>query len=74
MDAILVFLVMLPACLVGTRLGAPPSLIYLFLQIDQVIKCGVALVKVNRFHWAHDLTETTSTLRRPPIPSQKRSD
>lgn len=73
-DAILVFLVMLPACLVGTRLGAPPSLIYLFLQIDQVIKCGVALVKVNRFHWAHDLTETTSTLRHPPIPSQKRSD
>lgn len=73
-DAILVFLVMLPACLVGTRLGAPPSLIYLFLQVDQIIKCGVALVKVNRFHWAHDLTGASDALRCPPISSEKRSD
>lgn len=65
-DSILVFLVMLPACLIGTRLGASAPLIYFFLQMDQIIKCGVAAVKVNRFHWAHDLTGQSGPAQLPP--------
>lgn len=55
-DSILIFLVMLPACLIATRLGAPAWMVYFCLQMDQILKCFVAAVKVNRFHWAHDLT------------------
>lgn len=55
-DAILVFLVMLPLCLAASALGASPSLVYFLLQLDQIIKCAVAFVKVNRFDWAHSLT------------------
>lgn len=65
-DSILVFLVMLPACLIGAQFGASAPLIYFFLQIDQIIKCVVAAVKVNHFHWVHDLTGQSRTAQLPP--------
>lgn len=55
-DSILIFGVMLPACLIARHLGAAAETVCFLLQIDQILKCFVAAVKVNRFHWAHDLT------------------
>ncbi len=55
-DSILIFGVMLPACLIALRLGANAAIVCFLLQLDQILKCFVAAVKVNRFHWAHDLT------------------
>lgn len=59
-DSVLVFLVMLPACLIGSRLGVPAPVIYFCLQVDQILKCAVVAIKVNRFHWPHDLTAAVS--------------
>ncbi len=55
-DSILIFGIMLPACFIALKLGANATVICFLLQLDQILKCFVAAVKVNRFHWAHDLT------------------
>lgn len=55
-DSILIFGIMLPACLIALQLGASAPVVCFLLQLDQILKCFVAAVKVNRFHWAHDLT------------------
>ncbi|MCL2300165.1 MAG: MATE family efflux transporter [Firmicutes bacterium] len=36
----------------------PPLWVFLFLKSDQILKCAVAAVKVNRFQWIRDLTKT----------------
>ncbi|MCL1952503.1 MAG: MATE family efflux transporter [Oscillospiraceae bacterium] len=35
----------------------PPLWVFVFLKSDQVLKCAVAAVKVNRFKWIRDLTK-----------------
>jgi len=35
----------------------PPLWVFVFLKSDQVLKCAVAAVKVNRFRWIRDLTK-----------------
>jgi hypothetical protein len=35
---------------------APPWFIVLSLNCDQILKCGVAAVKANRFRWIRNLT------------------
>ncbi|MDR2687966.1 MAG: MATE family efflux transporter [Oscillospiraceae bacterium] len=37
----------------------PPLWVFIFLKSDQILKCAVAAVKVNRFKWIRDLTEQT---------------
>lgn len=56
-DAFFVFLVVLPAGIIASVLGAPPWVIFLCLKSDQILKCFVAVVKINRFKWMKNLTE-----------------
>jgi len=35
----------------------PPVWVFIFLKSDQILKCAVAAVKVNRFKWIKDLTQ-----------------
>jgi len=35
----------------------PPVWVFIFLKSDQILKCAVAAVKVNRFKWIRDLTK-----------------
>ena len=35
---------------------APPVMVFALLKSDQVLKCFVAIVKVNRFRWIKNLT------------------
>jgi len=35
----------------------PPLWVFIFLKSDQILKCAVAVVKVNRFKWIRDLTK-----------------
>lgn len=58
-DAFFVFLVVLPASLVAATLGAVPWIVFLCLKSDQILKCIVAAVKINRFRWVKNLTRTT---------------
>ena len=35
----------------------PPVWVFMFLKSDQILKCAVAVIKVNRFKWMRDLTK-----------------
>ena len=56
-DLIFVWLVMIPMALIAnTFFNAPPWFIIFSLNCDQILKCGVAAVKANRFRWMKNLT------------------
>ena len=55
-DTIFVFLVVLPSALLAQRFGAPPWVVFAALKCDQILKCFVAVVKINRFNWMKNLT------------------
>lgn len=55
-DTIFVFCVVLPSGLLATFLGAPAWVVYACLKSDQILKCFVALVKINKYNWMKNLT------------------
>lgn len=55
-DTIFVFLVVIPSALIAMWLGAPPWVVFACLKCDQILKCIVAVVKINSFNWIKDLT------------------
>ncbi len=54
-DAIHVFLIIIPSSLICYKMGAPVWAVYLCLKCDQILKCFVAAVKINRFKWMKKL-------------------
>ena len=60
-DTIFVFLVVLPSSLLAMWLGAPPWVVFACLKCDQIFKCFVALVKINRYNWMKNLTRDASS-------------
>lgn len=59
-DTIFVFLVVLPSAIIATYLGAPPWVVFACLKCDQILKCFVAVVKINRYNWMKNLTRSTT--------------
>jgi len=57
-DCIFVFLIVLPSAIIATYLGAPPWVVFACLKCDQILKCIVAAVKINRYNWMKNLTKT----------------
>lgn len=57
-DTIHVFCIVLPSALLASYLGAPPVAVYACLKCDQILKCFVAAVKVNRYQWIRNLTRS----------------
>ena len=55
-DFIFVFFVVLPSAIVATVLGAPAWVVFACLKCDQIFKCFVAVVKINRYNWMKNLT------------------
>ncbi len=55
-DCIFVFLVVLPSAIIATVLHAPAWVVFACLKCDQILKCFVAVVKINRFNWMKNLT------------------
>lgn len=55
-DCIFVFLVVIPSALIAARLGLAPFVVFACLKSDQILKCAVAAVKINRFRWMKNLT------------------
>ena len=60
-DAIFVFLIVIPSAIAATHLGLAPWIVFACLKSDQVLKCIVAVVKINRFDWMKNLTEEKSS-------------
>lgn len=55
-DFIFVFFVVLPSAIIATVLGAPSWVVFACLKCDQILKCFVAVVKINSFNWMKNLT------------------
>ena len=55
-DTIFVFLVVLPSAIIASYLGAPAWVVFACLKCDQILKCFVAVVKINSFNWMKNLT------------------
>lgn len=57
-DIIFVWVVVIPlSLLTAFVLGAPTWVVFLCLKCDQVLKCVVAVIKVNRYDWIKKLTK-----------------
>lgn len=54
-DSIHVFLIIIPSAFICYKLGAPVWVVFLCLKCDQLLKCIVAAVKINRFKWMKKL-------------------
>ena len=59
-DTIFVFLVVLPSAFLAAHFGAPAWVTFACLKCDQILKCFVAVVKINRFNWMKKLTRETA--------------
>lgn len=60
-DLIFVWLVVIPSALIAWKVfNAHPAVVFACLKSDQILKCLVAVVKVNRFDWMKDLTRPIS--------------
>ena len=55
-DTFFVFAVVLPSAYIALRLDAAPWVIYACLLSDQILKCFVAVWKINSFNWMRKLT------------------
>lgn len=55
-DTIFVFFVVLPSAIIASFMGAKPWIVFACLKCDQVLKCFVAVVKINRYDWIKKLT------------------
>lgn len=58
-DTIFVFIVVLPSAFIASYLGAAPWIVFACLKCDQILKCFVAVVKINKFNWMKNLTRDT---------------
>ncbi len=56
-DLIFVWLVVIPSAAIAAFVfSAPTWVVFACLKCDQIIKCAVAAIKVNRFNWIKNLT------------------
>lgn len=60
-DTIFVFLVVIPSSILAMWLGAPPWVVFSCLKCDQILKCFVAIVKINRYNWMKNLTRDNTS-------------
>ncbi len=59
-DCFFVFLIVLPAALIATSLSSPAWVVFACLKCDQILKCIVAAIKINRFKWVKNLTRDSA--------------
>jgi Na+-driven multidrug efflux pump len=55
-DAIFVFLIVIPSAVAATTIGLAPWIVFACLKCDQILKCIVAAIKINRYDWMKNLT------------------
>jgi putative MATE family efflux protein len=69
-DTIFIFLLVLPSALIAANIFHSPAwIVFACLKCDEVSKCLVAVVKINRFKWMKNLTRA-----RTPEPELAKAD
>jgi putative MATE family efflux protein len=61
-DTVFVFLIVIPSAIIALVFGASPWVVFFCLKCDQILKCFVAVIVVNRFKWIRDLTKPKDNL------------
>ncbi|MHB8061242.1 MAG: MATE family efflux transporter [Ruminiclostridium sp.] len=57
-DIIFIWGVVIPlSCIMAFVVGSPTWVVFLCLKCDQILKCFVAVIKVNRYDWIKKLTK-----------------
>ena len=60
-DLIFMWGLVLPLSFLGAFVWKlSPAIVFAFLKCDQILKCFVAVVKINRFNWMKNLTIKTA--------------
>ena len=60
-DTIFIWCVLIPSGLLAAFVfDAPAWVVFACLKCDQILKCIVAVVKVNRFKWIKNITRDTA--------------
>lgn len=59
-DTVFVFLVVLPSAVIASYLEAAPWVVFACLKCDQILKCFVAVIKINSFNWMKNLTRESN--------------
>lgn len=74
-DTIFVFCVLIPSALIARAMGAAPWIVFACLKCDQILKCFVAVVKINRFNWMKNLTRPAEEeTQEGALPNEKNGD
>lgn len=60
-DTIHIFGIIIPSTLLCLHFGAPVWVVFACLKCDQILKCFVAVVKINRFKWMKKLTRDSAS-------------
>ena len=60
-DTIHIFGIVIPSALIASALGAKPWIVFACLKADQILKCFVAVVKIQRYNWMKNLTRDSSS-------------
>ena len=55
-DTIHIFGIVIPSAIIASLCGAPPWIVFVCLKADQILKCFVAFVKIQRYNWMKNLT------------------
>lgn len=64
-DLIFVWLVVIPSALLSAFVfHASPLIVFICLKSDQILKCFVAVVKVNRYRWIRNLTRESDSIKK----------
>ena len=60
-DMIFIWLIVIPSAAIAAFVFSAPTLVvFMCLKCDQIIKCAVAAIKVNRYRWIKNLTTVRS--------------
>ncbi len=55
LDCIFILAIVIPSALITSMLGYPAWVVFACLKCDQLLKCLVTVVKINRFDWMKNL-------------------
>ena len=55
--------IVLPLSLLGAFVWKlPPTVVFIFLKMDQILKCFVAVFEVNSYRWVRKLTRDNAQM------------
>ncbi len=61
-DTVHVFGIVIPSAIIAASLGGAPWIVFACLKADQILKCFVAFVKIQKYNWMKNLTRDNTVI------------